>query len=75
MIDQPLRNTREAVLFEATVGRGRLLVCMLDVDSNRERRIVARQLRYRLLSCAASERFRPAVEVRPEVLEFVLSTR
>ena len=75
VIDQPLRNNREAVLFEAAVGRGRLLVCTLDVDSHLERRIVARQLRYSLLSYAASERFRPAVEVRPEVLEFVLSTR
>ena len=57
------------------MGRGRLLVCTLDVDSNLARRIVARQLRSSLLSYAASERFRPAVEVRPEVLEFVLSTR
>ena len=31
VIDQPLRNNREAVLFEAGVGRGRLLVCTLDV--------------------------------------------
>jgi hypothetical protein len=75
VIDQPLRNNREAVLFEAAVGRGRLLVCTLDVDSHLERRIVARQLRYSLLSYAASERFRPAVEVRPEVLEFILSPR
>ena len=75
VIDQPLRNNREAVLFEAAVGRGRLLVCTLDVDSHLERRIVARQLRYSLLSYAASERFRPAVEVRPEVLEFILSSR
>ena len=75
VVDQPLRNNREAVLFEAAVGRGRLLVCTLDVDSHLERRIVARQLRYSLLSYAASERFRPAVEVRPEVLEFVLSPR
>ena len=55
VIDQPLRNNREAVLFEAAVGRGRLLVCTLDVDSHLERRIVARQLRYSLLSYAASE--------------------
>ena len=75
VIDQPLRNNREAVLFEATVGRGRLLVCTLDVDSHLERRIVARQLRYSLLTYAASEQFSPTVKVRPEVLEFVLSTR
>ena len=75
VIDQPLRNNREAVLFEAAVGRGRLLVCTLDVDTDLERRIVARQFRYSLLRYAASEQFRPTVEVRPEVLEFVLSTR
>jgi beta-galactosidase len=75
VIDQPLRNNREAVLFEVSVGHGSLLVCTLDVDTDLEKRIVARQLRCSLLSYAASERFRPAVMVRPEVLDFILSPR
>ena len=75
VIDQPLRNNREAVLFEASVGRGSLLVCTLDVETDLGRRFVARQLRYSLLKYAESEQFKPAVSIRPEMMDFIFSPR
>ena len=75
VIDQPLRNNREAVLFEASVGRGRLLVCTLDVETDLDRRFVARQLRYSLLKYAASDQFKPAVSILPEMMDFIFSPR
>jgi len=47
------------LVFEATVGKGRLLVCAIDLDRDLEQRPTARQLRYSLLTYAASEHFRP----------------
>ena len=42
VIDQPLRNNKEAAIFEASVGRGKLLVCTLDVETDLGHRFVAR---------------------------------
>jgi hypothetical protein len=49
------------LVFEARVGRGRLLVCSIDVSHDLARRPAARQLRASLLAYAGSDRFKPAV--------------
>ncbi|MFK7911443.1 MAG: sulfatase-like hydrolase/transferase [Akkermansiaceae bacterium] len=58
-IDKFNRNALPAAVFEAQVGRGRLLVCTLDIHSDLEKRIVARQLRHALVSYVASPDFNP----------------
>lgn len=47
------------LIFEARVGEGRMLVCAADLESDLERRPVARALRRSLLAYAASEAFDP----------------
>ncbi len=47
------------LVFEAKIGKGKLLICGLDLDSDLGQRPAARQLRASLLAYAASNRFQP----------------
>lgn len=57
---------RLAVLFEAQVGQGRLMVCSMDVASELSTRPVAKQLRHSLLSYMSGERFQPVDALTPD---------
>ena len=59
-IDKYDRNALPAAIFEARVGKGKLLVCTLDVTSQPNQRIVARQLYRALKKYAASSEFEPS---------------
>lgn len=61
-----------AVLFEAKLGAGRLIVCSMDIWSDLATRPVARQLRASLLSYMASDRFNPAISITPDQLRGLL---
>jgi beta-galactosidase len=67
-IDDWNRNWKLAPIFEAKVGKGKLLVCSFDLATKLDERIVARQLRRSLLDYVSSEKFQPAVVVSPEQL-------
>ncbi len=54
---------RLGLLFEASVGAGRLLICSIDIHTNLENRITARQLRHSLLAYMASDQFKPQTEL------------
>jgi F5/8 type C domain/Glycosyl hydrolases family 2, sugar binding domain/Glycosyl hydrolases family 2, TIM barrel domain/Glycosyl hydrolases family 2 len=62
-IDRPDRNHKLALIYETKVGKGKLLVCTLDLNRDLEKRPVARQLRLSLLNYAASRDFNPASEI------------
>lgn len=62
-IDKYNRNSVPAIMWEAQVGPGKLFVCTLDIDSDPERRIVARQLKSSLLDYIGSNAFKPDFEV------------
>ncbi|MBE2215301.1 MAG: glycoside hydrolase [Opitutaceae bacterium] len=66
VIDDWFTNRRLALVFEARVGRGRLLVSSIDLVGASDP--VCRQLHASLLTYAASESFRPEVEVQPAAL-------
>jgi GH18 family chitinase len=68
VIDDWFTNRRLGLVFEARVGRGRLLVTSIDLDRDLETDPVLRQMRHSLLRYAASDRFAPAVEVAPDAL-------
>ncbi len=63
VIDDWVTSRRLALVFEARVGKGRLLVTSVDLEHDLAGNPVARQLRYSLLRYAASERFAPDVEL------------
>ncbi len=64
-IVQPIDDWCDArklgLLWEARVGKGKLLVCGMDITSNLEQRPAASHLRACLFEYAASEKFAPAV--------------
>ena len=66
VIDDWVTNRKLALVFEARVGPGKLLVTSIDLhDAVLDP--VRRQLRACLLAYAASQQFRPTVDVTPEL--------
>ncbi|VGO13571.1 Beta-galactosidase [Pontiella desulfatans] len=56
-------NYKLALLAEARVGNGRLIVCSMDLTSDLDTRPVARQFRYSLLQYMNSDAFDPDTEI------------
>ena len=54
-IDTWFINRRLAMLFEAKVGKGKLVVCSADISSDLDKRIVARQMRSSVLNYMNSD--------------------
>ena len=75
VIDSFTENRRLAMIFEARVGPGRLLVCAADIVNDLERRPVARQLRASVLTYMSSPEFGPDVPVSEEELERVFPAK
>jgi hypothetical protein len=69
MIDSFIGNHCLALIFEAKMGKGRLLVSSLDLSSELSTRHAARQLRQSLLDYVASDAFHPSVAMVPGDIE------
>ncbi len=63
VIDDFGRNTRLADLFEAKLGKGRIIVCSMDITTDQTTRPTAALLRQSICDYMGSDRFKPAVEV------------
>lgn len=63
MVDNFYKNRNLGLLFEAKVGKGKLLLCSSDLAKNLNSRPVACQLRYSLLKYMESDEFNPKEEV------------
>ena len=72
VIDNFDRNSKLGTIFEARVGKGKLLVCAMDLDTDSEHRPAARQLKYSLMQYAAGKEFNPVFELPDELLEKLL---
>lgn len=68
IIDDWFTNRPLALIFEAKVGKGKLLVCASDLVTGSRNRPEARQLLYSLKSYMTSPQFNPPVEVTPETV-------
>ncbi len=68
IIDDWVTNRRLALLFEAKVGKGKLLVSGTDLINNMGNRPEARQLLFSLKSYMAGEKFNPQVDVSVDQL-------
>lgn len=66
VIDDWVTNRRLGLLFEASLGRGKLMVCSIDLDSGLDADPVRRQLRHCLLKYMGSEQFAPVPTVTAE---------
>jgi hypothetical protein len=67
------RNKKLGVLFEARVGEGRLLVCSMNLKDNIDGRPAAKQLLASLYAYLASDKFQPAQELPPKLLDDLLA--
>ena len=72
-IDNADRNSKLGVIFETRVGKGKLLVCAMDLDTDAAKRPAARQLRRSLLDYAASDKFAPRHELSEALLVRLLT--
>ncbi|MGD0538106.1 MAG: discoidin domain-containing protein [Verrucomicrobiota bacterium] len=68
VVDDWVTARKLALVFEARVGKGRLVVCSIDLQHDLEQNPVARQMRASLLRYLAGRHLAPAVEVTPDQL-------
>lgn len=71
-IDSFFYARRLSLLFEASVGEGKLMVCSMDLAHDLDTRHAARQLRRSILDYMASDAFAPSVQVELEALHGLL---
>ena len=75
-IDDWNRNYKLGLVFEANVGRGKLMVASADLTTDLDKRTAARQLRRSLLNYMASAEFKPKTALTTKQIESLfLDTR
>ena len=62
-IDTWFENRRLSLAFEGRVGKGKLMVCSVDMETDIDRRPATRQLKYSLLSYMNSNLFNPSEQL------------
>ena len=66
VIDDWVTNRKLGLVIEGRVGRGKLLVCSIDLESDLDSNLVARQMRASLVRYMGTERFKPAIMLSEE---------
>ncbi|MEJ2615970.1 MAG: hypothetical protein P8Z35_13505 [Ignavibacteriaceae bacterium] len=74
-IDTWFLNRRLAVLFEAQVEKGKIMVCSSDLQSNLNDRPAARQLLYSLTKYMLSDKFNPKYKVEYSIIKELFEKR
>jgi len=69
MIDDWNKNHKIGLVFEAKVGKGKLLMTSIDLEHNLDHRPVARQMLYSLEKYVNSDKFDPKESVTPEMID------
>ena len=72
IIDDWVTNRRLALITEAKVGNGSLLISGVDLVNNLKNRPEARQLKSSLLNYMGSKKFHPMVELKAEEVKNIL---
>ncbi|MDR1895589.1 MAG: hypothetical protein LBR10_02225, partial [Prevotellaceae bacterium] len=68
LIDDWFTNRKLGILFEAKVGKGKLMVCSADLQTDLASRPAAAQFRQSLLEYMASDKFNPTKEIHPAII-------
>jgi hypothetical protein len=66
LIDNFYKNRKMAAIIEAKVGKGKLILCSMNIQNNLESRPAARQLKYSLIRYAESQGFNPSTTLEKE---------
>ena len=72
VIDDWFKNRKTALLFEAKVGKGKLLFSGIDLHTNLKERLEAQQLLYSLENYMVSDAFNPKVNITNNQLKKIL---
>jgi hypothetical protein len=73
VIDDWVTNRRLGLAFEAKLGRGKLLVCSVDLEQELDADPVRRQFRHSLLKYMGSEKFAPQHAVTADQVRSLMS--
>ena len=65
-IDTWFVSRKIGMLFEANVGKGKLVMTTMDITNNLDKRIVARQMREAILTYMNSDKFKPKWTIEPQ---------
>lgn len=68
LVDDWFKNRRLGVLFEAKVGKGKLMVCSSSLDRDPVLYPAAAQLKQSILEYMSSDKFNPQHEIKPELI-------
>ncbi len=68
-IDTWFINRKLGMLFEARIGKGRIIICSADLRSDPQNRPVANQLYYSILQYMNSHLFHPEYELKLSLIE------
>ena len=68
-IDTWFISRKIGMLFEANVLNGKLIMTSMDITSQPEKRIVARQMHKAILDYMNSDAFRPDTRISPEQIQ------
>ncbi len=63
------------MIVEANVLNGKLFMTTFDIDSDLDKRVVARQMRHAIVSYISSERFNPSITLTPDQITAFFTTR
>ncbi|MCX6897117.1 MAG: discoidin domain-containing protein [Verrucomicrobia bacterium] len=74
VIDDWFTARKLGLVFEAKLGKGKLLVCSVDLKNELEQNPVARQMRHSLLRYMGSDRFNPEVAVTREAVARLMTS-
>jgi hypothetical protein len=71
-IDTWFENRRLALVFETRTGKGKLMVCSIDMKEKIDERPVTKQLLISMLNYMNSEAFNPKVEVNIDLIKDIM---
>jgi hypothetical protein len=74
VIDDWNTNRKLGLVFEAKIGKGKLLVCSMDLRNNLKQRPVARQMLHSLMNYMKSRAFAPKMTLEAELIHSLLKT-
>ena len=72
-IDDPETCRKLGMLVEANVLKGKLLVTSMDISTNLDHRLVARQMRKAILAYMQSDDFKPSITLQPETVNSLIT--
>ncbi len=69
LIDDWFKNRKLGLLFEAKVGKGKLMVCSSSLDRDPQQYPAAAQFKQSILEYVSSDKFNPQQEIQPELIK------